>query len=180
MHPSDAITAAVGTVYDSLDRVKKGPPAIIITAVHGQHDPAGITRTGGAQNDALLVLLPLLIVLSTLLFLLLLFLVFVLLFKRRRSIALRDRDGPVDLSREDFSGADGGFDGLESRWLEGVSDLEQRQYHRVKGQCYPNQVGRLLIPRRVPAAVPAQLSGDRYHSFPIPDHSGKGRFCLVF
>ncbi|KAG8685556.1 Rsp5p-dependent ubiquitination, sorting of cargo proteins at the multivesicular body [Ceratobasidium sp. 395] len=84
------------------------------------------------SQDALLVLLPLLIVLSTLLFLLLIFLIFVLLFRRRRSIALRDRDGPVDMSREDFSGADGGFDGLEARWLDGVSELEQRQYHRVK------------------------------------------------
>ncbi|CAE6396028.1 unnamed protein product [Rhizoctonia solani] len=92
---------------------------------------ASIAR-GGDHNDALLVLLPLLIVLSCLLFLLLFFLVFVLLFRRRRSIALGDRNGPVDLSREDFSGADGGFEGLEQRWLDGVSDLEQRQYHRIK------------------------------------------------
>ncbi|QRV76229.1 SPRY domain protein [Ceratobasidium sp. AG-Ba] len=103
----------------------------------GKEVAAAVVRNG--SQDALLVLLPLLIVLSTLLFLLLIFLIFVLLFKRRRSIALRDRDGPVDMSREDFSGADGGFDGLESRWLEGVSDLEQRQYHRVKEyqQQYP-------------------------------------------
>ncbi|KAL5641265.1 hypothetical protein ACGC1H_001674 [Rhizoctonia solani] len=92
---------------------------------------ASIAR-GGDHNDALLVLLPLLIVLSCLLFLLLFFLVFVLLFRRRRSISLGDRNGPVDLSREDFSGADGGFEGLEQRWLDGVSDVEQRQYHRVK------------------------------------------------
>ncbi|CAE6521455.1 unnamed protein product [Rhizoctonia solani] len=94
-------------------------------------DSASIAR-GGDHNDALLVLLPLLIVLSCLLFLLLFFLVFVLLFRRRRSIALGDRNGPVDMSREDFSGADGGFEGLEQRWLDGVSDIEQRQYHRVK------------------------------------------------
>ncbi|CUA76739.1 Protein SSH4 [Coccidioides immitis RS] [Rhizoctonia solani] len=94
-------------------------------------DAVSIAR-GGDHNDALLVLLPLLIVLSCLLFLLLFFLVFVLLFRRRRSIALGDRNGPVDLSREDFSGADGGFEGLEQRWLDGVSDVEQRQYHRVK------------------------------------------------
>ncbi|KAG8691872.1 Rsp5p-dependent ubiquitination, sorting of cargo proteins at the multivesicular body [Ceratobasidium sp. 423] len=96
--------------------------------------PASIAR-GGDHNDALLVLLPLLIVLSCLLFLLLFFLVFVLLFRRRRSIALGDRNGPVDMSREDFSGADGGFEGLEQRWLDGVSDIEQRQYHRVKGHA---------------------------------------------
>ncbi|CAE6425025.1 unnamed protein product [Rhizoctonia solani] len=95
-------------------------------------DSVSITTRGGGQNDALLVLLPLLIVLSCLLFLLLFFLVFVLLFRRRRSIALGDRNGPVDMSREDFSGADGGFEGLEQRWLDGVSELEQRQYHRVK------------------------------------------------
>ena len=85
------------------------------------------------SNDALLVLLPLLIVLSTFLFLLLLFLLCVILLRRRRGIALRDTDGPVDMSREDLIEGEGGFDGVESRWLESVSDVTRRSYLRAKG-----------------------------------------------
>lgn len=84
-------------------------------------------------QDALLVLLPLLIGLSTFLFLLLLFLVCVLLIRRRRGIVLRDNDGPVDMSREDLVEGEGGFEGVESRWLESVSETTRRAYLRAKG-----------------------------------------------
>lgn len=88
----------------------------------------------GASRDALLVLLPLLIILSSLLFLLLLFLVCVLLIRRRRGIILRDSDGPIDLSREDLIEGEGGFDGVEERWLESVSEDTRRAYRRAKGE----------------------------------------------
>ncbi|KAI0307816.1 concanavalin A-like lectin/glucanase domain-containing protein [Multifurca ochricompacta] len=83
-------------------------------------------------NDALLVLLPLLIVLSTFLFLLLLFLVCIILLRKRRGIALRDTDGPIDMSRDDLVQGEGGFDGVESRWLESVNDSTRRLYLRAK------------------------------------------------
>lgn len=83
--------------------------------------------------DALLFILPLLIVLSTFLFVLLLFLVCIIFIRRRRGIVLRDADGPVDMSREELYEADGGFEGVESRWLESVSDLLRRSYLRAKG-----------------------------------------------
>ncbi|TBU35185.1 SPRY-domain-containing protein [Dichomitus squalens] len=73
-----------------------------------------------------------LIVLSTFLFLLLLFLVCVILLRRRRGIMLRDTDGPIDISREDLIEGEGGFEGVESRWLETVSEAEQRAYLRSK------------------------------------------------
>ncbi|KAI9572915.1 SPRY-domain-containing protein [Boletus coccyginus] len=82
--------------------------------------------------DALLFILPLLIVLSTFLFVLLLFLVCIIFIRRRRGIVLRDADGPVDMSREELYEADGGFEGVESRWLESVSDLLRRSYLRAK------------------------------------------------
>ncbi|KAG5648044.1 hypothetical protein DXG03_007079 [Asterophora parasitica] len=84
------------------------------------------------QSDALLVLLPLLIVLSTFLFLLLAFLICVLLIRRRRGISLADHDGPVDMSREELIEGEGGFDGVESRWLESVPDHVRRDYLRAK------------------------------------------------
>ncbi|THH16740.1 hypothetical protein EW146_g3940 [Bondarzewia mesenterica] len=89
-------------------------------------------RRRESPSDALLVLLPLLIVLSTFLFLLLLFLLGVILLRRRRGIALRDSDGPVDMSREDLIEGEGGFEGVESRWLESVSEGERRSYLRAK------------------------------------------------
>ena len=95
------------------------------------------------QSDALLVLLPLLIILSTFFFLLLSFLICALIIRRRRGIILRDNDGPVDLSREDLIEGDGGFEALESRWLDDVSENVRRAYLRAKGmytfltQSYP-------------------------------------------
>ncbi|KAG9017912.1 Rsp5p-dependent ubiquitination, sorting of cargo proteins at the multivesicular body [Tulasnella sp. JGI-2019a] len=94
-------------------------------------------------SDPLVVLLPLLIVLSTLLFLLLLFLVFILLLRRRRSIVLRDNDGPIDLSREEFISGDGGFEAIESRWLEAASEQERQTYRRAQAfqtQYPPNSL----------------------------------------
>ncbi|KAI0374227.1 SPRY-domain-containing protein [Pilatotrama ljubarskyi] len=73
-----------------------------------------------------------LIVLSTFLFLLLLFLVCVILLRRRRGIMLRDNEGPIDMSREDLIEGEGGFDGVESRWLETVNESERRAYLRSK------------------------------------------------
>ncbi|KAI9508769.1 SPRY-domain-containing protein [Russula earlei] len=89
-------------------------------------------HTRQPTNDALLVLLPLLIVLSTFLFLLLLFLICILLLRRRRGIALRDTDGPIDMSRDDSVQGEGGFEGVESRWLESVNDSTRTLYLRAK------------------------------------------------
>jgi hypothetical protein len=106
-------------VMTSLENMENVPLASIDSPPRGQ--------------DALMVLLPLLIVLSTFLFLLLLFLVCIILVRRRRGIVLRDRDGPVDLSREDVIEGEGGFDGMESRWLESVSENARGLYQRAKG-----------------------------------------------
>ncbi|KAF7306976.1 SPRY-domain-containing protein [Mycena indigotica] len=98
---------------------------------------------GEIPGDALLILLPLLIVLSTLLFILFLVLVCALLLRRRRGIMLRDMDGPVDLSREDFADGEGGFEGIESRWLESVSESVRRAYLRARDyqlQYHPNSL----------------------------------------
>lgn len=83
--------------------------------------------------DALLFILPLLIVLSTFLFVLLIFLVCIIFIRRRRGIVLRDTDGPIDMTREELYEGDGGFEGVESRWLESVSDIVRRSYLRAKG-----------------------------------------------
>ena len=132
------------------------------------------------QQDALMILLPLLIVLSTFLFLLLVFLICVLLVRRRRGIALRDSDGPVDMSREELIDGEGGFEGVESRWLETVPEHVQRDYRRAKGTChYQLKSASGDHSSRVPAAVPAQFLPDRYHSLAVPIYSGEGRVGLV-
>ena len=96
--------------------------------------------------DALLFILPLLIVLSTFLFVLLLFLVCIIFIRRRRGIILRDSDGPIDMAREELYEGDGGFEGVESRWLEGVSDPVRRSYLRAKGPFYPHTLIRPVHP----------------------------------
>lgn len=45
---------------------------------------------------------------------------------------LRDHDGPIDMSREDLVEGEGGFEGVESRWLESVNENERRIYQRAK------------------------------------------------
>lgn len=95
--------------------------------------PAQLPASLSDPDSPLLVLLPLLIVLSTFLFLLLTFLICALIIRRRRGIILRDNDGPIDLSREDLIEGDGGFDSLESSWLDGVSENIRRAYLRAKG-----------------------------------------------
>jgi hypothetical protein len=92
-------------------------------------------RPSAPPHDALLVLLPLLIVLSTFLFMLLFFLVCVILIRRRRGIVLRDSDGPVDMSREELIDGEGGFEGVEARWMESVNESVRRSYLRAKGMC---------------------------------------------
>lgn len=86
-----------------------------------------------ATRDPLLVLLPLLIILSSLLFCLLLFLIFAVFIRRRQRILLRDSDGPVDMSREELIDGEGGFEGVEGRWLESVDEETRRAYRRAKG-----------------------------------------------
>ena len=102
--------------------------AVVSSADYPEQSPA---------PDALLFILPLLIVLSTFLFVLLLFLVCIIFIRRRRGIVLRDSDGPIDMTREELYEGDGGFEGVESRWLESVSDSVRRSYLRAKGPLHP-------------------------------------------
>ena len=95
--------------------------------------PQPTEPTNPPSRDALLVLLPVLIILSSLLFFLLLFLVCVLFIRRRRGIVLRDNDGPIDMSREELIDGEGGFEGIEERWLESVDEETRRNYRRAKG-----------------------------------------------
>jgi hypothetical protein len=85
-------------------------------------------------RNAFFILLPLIIVMSTFFMLMLVFLICILVVRRRRGISLGDSDGPVDLSREDLIQGEGGFEGVESRWLETVSEAERREYARAKGE----------------------------------------------
>lgn len=117
---------------------------VLLDAAAQQVPEDSVSSPSMPPRDAFYILLPLLIVLSTFLFLLLLFLICVILLRRRRGIMLRDRDGPVDMSREDLVEGEGGFAGVESRWLESVSEQTQRAYQRAKGLFFatPSWVGK--------------------------------------
>ena len=120
------ISDAHRTILDMLSFTSEG----VIDAADLVSNPQ---QTGPSNRDALLVLLPLLIVLSSLLFLLLLFLICVLFLRRRRGISLGDNDGPIDMSREELIDGEGGFEGVEERWLDSVGEETQRAYRRAKG-----------------------------------------------
>lgn len=104
--------------------------ASVTSSMNGHQD--GLSSPTPPPHDPFYIILPLLIVLSTFFFLLLLFLVCVIILRRRRGIMLRDHDGPIDMSREDLVEGEGGFEGVESRWLESVNENERRIYQRAK------------------------------------------------
>lgn len=178
-HPADwqdvaeALSAGVKVVQDNLPGVR-----IAGTTAHDERPQQPSSR------DAFYILLPMLIVLSTFLFLLLLFLVCVILLRKRRGIMLRDNDGPVDMSREDLIEGEGGFEGVESRWLETVSEAERRAYLRAKGKY---TISRVLLwievltrtTTRVPASASTKLYADRYHIIPVSLHPGEGCLGMV-
>ncbi|ESK87891.1 endosome protein [Moniliophthora roreri MCA 2997] len=100
-----------------------------------------MTNSTEPEPDGWMILLPFLIVLSTFLFLLLLFLLCIILIRRRRGIVLRDSDGPVDMAREELIESEGGFEAMESRWLESVPENIRREYLRARDyqlQYLPN------------------------------------------
>ncbi|KAI0824220.1 SPRY-domain-containing protein [Trametes gibbosa] len=121
LHVPEALSARVDAIKDKIPNVRIAVPAVLDDR---PQQPS--------SRDAFYILLPMLIVLSTFLFLLLLFLVCVILLRKRRGIMLRDSDGPVDMSREDLIEGEGGFEGVESRWLETVTESERRAYLRSK------------------------------------------------
>ncbi|KAI0778128.1 hypothetical protein BD413DRAFT_100198 [Trametes elegans] len=120
----ESLSAGINAIQDNLPNVR----------IAASDDLEDRTQPPGnsSSRDAFYILLPMLIVLSTFLFLLLIFLVCVILLRRRRGIMLRDHDGPVDMSREDLIEGEGGFEGVESRWMETVSESERRAYLRSK------------------------------------------------
>lgn len=122
---SEVLSAGLKAIQDNLP-----DPLVTLTPTHDNRPQ----RTPNGSRDAFYIILPMLIVLSTFLFLLLLFLICVILLRRRRRIMLRDSDGPIDMSREDLIEGEGGFEGVESRWLETASEPERRAYQRGKGQ----------------------------------------------
>lgn len=157
---------------------------------------------GGHRSDpsdadtTLALLLPLLILLSTLLFLLLLFLVFLVVVRRRGgrggilhalggggAIRLGENEGPIDLSRDDESWAEGegGVEGMERRWLEQSDEGSKIGYMRSKGA--PSlplfKVTTNARSNSLANPVPAQLATDRHHSFAIPLDPRKGRLGVV-
>ena len=155
--PADALQAGARALQDALGR-----------AHHVRHYKA----SPPPSRDALYILFPLLIVLSTFLFLLLLFLVCVIILRRRRGIMLRDHDGPIDMSREDLVEGEGGFDTLESRWLESVSEIERRMYQRAKRES--NRDG---LPRG-PPFICVQSSSCSIPRTPPQQISPFPNFCL--
>lgn len=87
-----------------------------------------------SRGKTLYILLPVFVILATLLILLIVFLIGIIYNKRRRGIRLVEDGGPLDLSRNDGVIGEGGIEGVESRWLEEVSEDVRQGYARAKGE----------------------------------------------
>lgn len=94
----------------------------------------GDSTHSGSRGKTLYILLPVFVILATLLVLLLVFLIGIIYNKRRRGIRLVEDGGPLDLSRNDGVIGEGGIEGVESRWLEEVSEDVRQGYARAKGE----------------------------------------------
>ena len=133
--------------------------------------------------DAWIILLPLLIVLTTFVFILLLFLLCIILIRRRRGIALRDNDGPVDMSREELIESEGGFETIEARWLEAAPENIRREYLRARGASFCRffyHRWRLhSLSTRLSTSIFAQFSSDGYYTLPVSINTGERRISLV-
>lgn len=90
----------------------------------------------GSGGKTLYILLPVFVILATLLVLLVVFLIGIIYNKRRRGIRLVEDGGPLDLSRNDGVIGEGGIEGVESRWLEQVSEDVRQGYARAKGKSF--------------------------------------------
>ncbi|GAA6010627.1 hypothetical protein JCM10207_007772 [Rhodosporidiobolus poonsookiae] len=101
--------------------------------------PVPIPGDGDSGGDpTLFILLPLLLLLTLLLFLIILLTLLLLKRKRLGGIALPTSEsevgGPVNLADEQglFRQAEGGFEGVEARWLEEQDEQTRRAYQRAK------------------------------------------------
>ncbi|KAJ9108987.1 hypothetical protein QFC21_000310 [Naganishia friedmannii] len=100
--------------------------------------PSQLPGSGQSNNGkTVYILLPVFVILSTLLVLLIVFLIGIICSKRRKGIRLVEDGGPLDLSRNDGVIGEGGIEGVESRWLEQVSEDVRQGYKRDYQQQYP-------------------------------------------
>lgn len=96
-----------------------------------------------APNDGfstvLLIFIPIMVVILTVLLGLVVFLVTVLYLRRKKGIKLTEDGGPLDLGKGNGDGVigEGGVEGVEARWLEGVEPDVREAYRKAKGGCSP-------------------------------------------
>lgn len=192
-------TAAGASNLVELQRIIRHQLSMLPEATH-RANVQGTTDSGRqGKDETLAVLLPIIILLASLLFLLLLSLVILICARKRRGGLIRLSDhtsGPTDLADdEELEQGSGGLEGLESRWLDEVSESTKLGYIRAKGGSYHCLGGAmfvrtvqeylelttpfLLVIHSLASSVPTQQSTNRHHSHTVPLNTRKGRLRLV-
>jgi hypothetical protein len=142
----------------------------------------------GSGGKTIYILLPVFVILATLLILLVVFLIGIIYNKRRRGIRLVEDGGPLDLSRNDGVIGEGGIEGVESRWLEEVSEDVRQGYARAKGKSRTliewNRSSKAVALKltalsRLPITIPSVFPRNRYHPFTVPFDTGERCFRVV-
>lgn len=134
--PRETHASVYGTTHalgDDPSR-EQHPFPIVTPPADPQMSPLPGSTNGKHGGKTLYILLPVFIILFTLLVLLIVFLIGIIYSKRRRGIRLIEDGGPLDLSRNDGVIGEGGIEGVESRWLEQVSEDVRQGYQRGKGK----------------------------------------------
>lgn len=78
--------------------------------------------------EVLLLLLPLLMIVVAMIFVLVAPFVMYLVLRLRPGIALRDRDGPINIAYEEQLESTSAVQGAQERWLEHVDDATRAGY----------------------------------------------------
>lgn len=169
-------------IFENVDEPREQYPFPISTAPPVPQ-PSQLPGSGQGNNGkTVYILLPVFVILSTLLVLLIVFLIGIICSKRRKGIRLVEDGGPLDLSRNDGVIGEGGIEGVESRWLEQVSEDVREGYKRGKGKfaCFFSaNVVLIRIHHRLPAAIPTLFHCDGHYPFTIPLYPRKRRLCMV-
>lgn len=172
------------TIYAFSDDPREQYPFPIVTPPSGSQ-PSQLPGPTNGKNSGktLYILLPVFVILFTLLVLLIVFLIGIIYSKRRRGIRLIEDGGPLDLSRNDGVIGEGGIEGVESRWLEQVSEDVRQGYRRAKGESsVPSTTvaaKRHTRENRLSTAISAVIPRDGYHPFTVPFNTRERRLCVV-
>jgi hypothetical protein len=134
------------TASSSNMQMPQQPPPNVPTPDHPQNSGSTGSNDQGFST-ILLIFIPIMVVVLTVLLGMVVFLVTVLYLRRKKGIKLTEDGGPLDLGKGNGDGVigEGGVEGVEQRWLDGVDPDVREAYRKAKGGCHTRVVYRRFV-----------------------------------